>query len=139
MRFLSIVAGIDHRTVLGATIIALAHTLGRIVRFPEYLEQFLIAHTLRIETHQHYFGMAGQAAADLLIDRIRCKSPGITHRCGINALQFPKRAFCTPKTAQPKHRHFHAFREWGLEWMTVDKMVFRNRHRGGTSRQCLFW
>ena len=41
--------------VLGANVVPLLHTLGRVVTFPERLQQGLIAHNGRVKCHQHDF------------------------------------------------------------------------------------
>src|SRR5438067_12837607 len=74
--------GIDRRAVLRADIVALAHALGRVVAFPEQFQQRLIARHLRVVDDQHRLGVAGLAAAHLLIGRVRRMAAGITDRGG---------------------------------------------------------
>ena len=47
------------RTILRSAVVTLLHALRRVVIFPEYLEQLLIADNLRIVDHAHGFSMAG--------------------------------------------------------------------------------
>ena len=62
--------GVDRRAVLRANVVALAHPLGRVVAFPEHLEERVVAGDLGVEHHQHRLGMAGLAAAHLLVGRV---------------------------------------------------------------------
>src|SRR5262252_3935896 len=56
---------VDGRAILRADIIALAHALGRVVAFPESLQEPVVADLLRVIDDEHDLGMAGAAAANL--------------------------------------------------------------------------
>src|SRR5277367_821664 len=57
----------DRRAVLAANIPALAVGCGGVVHTPEGLEQLLVAHLPWVEPHLDGLGVAGVAAADLLV------------------------------------------------------------------------
>ena len=61
----------DRGTILRADIVALAVELRRIVSGEEDVEYLLIAYRVRIEGETDGLGMAGAAAADLLVSRVR--------------------------------------------------------------------
>src|SRR5205814_898981 len=62
---------IDAGAILRADVVALAHALGRIVAFPERLEQPLVGDFRRVVDHEHHLVVAGAPGADLLIGRVR--------------------------------------------------------------------
>ena len=74
------IEGKDHRAVLRAGVIPLAHSLSWVVRFPELLQQFLVRDLLRIVDDAHHFRMPGIPAADFLVGRVRRESAGIADR-----------------------------------------------------------
>ena len=78
--------------------------------FPERLQELLVGDILRIEHHQHHFGMTG-AARDLFIGRIGRMSAGIADGGRMDAVtEFPELALCAPETAQSEHRLLEAGR-----------------------------
>src|ERR1700756_372810 len=56
---LRIAKRVDRAAILRADVVALTHALGRIVAFPERLQETLVGDLLRIEHHKHHFGVAG--------------------------------------------------------------------------------
>src|SRR5690606_7109943 len=86
----------DHRTVLGAHVVALAHALGRVVVLPEGLEQGLERHGGRLVDHQHHLGMAGLPGAHLAIGRVRSFAAGVTRGGGHHARERPELALHAP-------------------------------------------
>src|SRR4030067_1083743 len=64
---LRLAVAVDRRAVLGADVRALAHSLRRVVAFPEPAEQLPVAHDARVEDDEHHLGVAREAAADLLV------------------------------------------------------------------------
>ena len=77
LRFLRLVLGEDRRAILGADVIALAVELGRVVDREEDVEQVAIADLVGIEGDADRLGMAGVAAAYLLVGRIGGLPAGI--------------------------------------------------------------
>src|SRR5271155_107613 len=59
--------GEDRRAVLAANIPALAVGCGGVAHTPERLQQLLVAHLPWVEPHLDRLGVAGVAAADLLV------------------------------------------------------------------------
>ena len=58
-------------------IVALAVQLGRVVRPHEHVEDFAIGDRRGVEGHPDRLGMAGGAAADLLVGRVRHRAADI--------------------------------------------------------------
>src|SRR5271166_4135956 len=58
---------VDRRTVLRSDVIALAHALGRVMILPEDLEQILVGDFGWVVGDEHDLGVAGSAAAGLLV------------------------------------------------------------------------
>src|SRR6516165_2225989 len=54
---LRVVVSVDRASILRADVVALTHALRRVVVLPERLQQALIGDLLRIEHHQHHFGV----------------------------------------------------------------------------------
>jgi hypothetical protein len=76
---------IEGRAVLGAVIVALAHALGRIVIFPENLEQLFIANDGRVVHHAHRFRVSGLTGANFAVGRVWGVTAGIARGGAINA------------------------------------------------------
>src|SRR5574340_1167709 len=108
-------------TVLRAHVVALTHTLRRVVRFPEQFQQLFVTDSFGIKHHAHYFSVASAARTHFFICRIRCIAARIT--CGgyIYAGLLPKLALRAPETAQAEHRLLHALGKRRLECVAVDE------------------
>src|SRR5581483_5643108 len=94
--------GVDRRAVLRADIVALAHALGRVVAFPEHLQEAVIADDLGVVDDEYDLGMPGLAAAHLFIGRVRGGAAGIADRRGPHARRLPELALGAPEAAEPK-------------------------------------
>jgi hypothetical protein len=91
---------VDGRAVLRAGIVALAHALRRVVRFPEHLEEVAIGHHVGLKDHHHRLGMAGHAAAHLLIGGIGRDPSHVAHRGDPNARNLPEPSLGAPVAAE---------------------------------------
>src|SRR5436305_13745800 len=67
----------DRRAILGADVIALAIELRRVVGREEDIQQIVVAELLRIEGDPDRFGVAGVAAAYLLIGGAGDRAAGV--------------------------------------------------------------
>src|SRR5262249_55554811 len=106
---------VDAGAVLRAHVVALAHALGRIVVFPERLEQLLVRDLLRVIDHQNHLVVPGAAGANLLVRRVGRVATGVADGGDVNAItQFPELAFCSPATAPAEHRRLESLRTWPL-------------------------
>src|ERR1044072_3218293 len=102
---------IDAGTVLRADVVALAHALGRVVAFPEGLEQLFVRDLGRIVDHQHDLVVPGTAGADFLIGRVRRDRSRIAVRRRVNAVaDLPEHALRAPEAAKSEDRGFEAGR-----------------------------
>src|SRR5215204_2407258 len=91
---------VDRRAVLRACVIALSHTLRRVMGLPEHCEQFPVGDLLRIEDDEHGFGIPGSSAADLLVGRVRCEGTGVADRRRVNAVDLPEFTLGPPEAAE---------------------------------------
>jgi hypothetical protein len=87
---------------LRADVVALTHTLRRIVCLEEYLQQIGVADHRRVIDHEHHLGVPGAAAADFLVARIRRMAAGVADRRHPNAVAFPELALGAPEAAEPE-------------------------------------
>src|SRR5262245_1541771 len=129
---------VDAGAVLRAHVIALAHALGRIVVFPECLEQLLVRDLLWVIDDQNHLVVPGAAGANLLVRRVGRVATGVPDGGDVNAItQFPELAFGAPEAAHAEHRGLEALGIWPLERSAQYEMLARGRDRRGTSRQGL--
>src|SRR5260370_9603735 len=96
---LRVADGIDRGTILGANVVALTHALRRVVTFPKRLQELLVRDFLRIESHQHRFGMTGAARTDLLVSGVFGTTAGVAHGGSIDtvAAGFPEFTLRAPE------------------------------------------
>src|SRR5690625_5378402 len=92
--------GKDGTAVLCSDVIALAHALGRIVPFPERLEDLGIGYLLRVKDHPHSLGVTGQAATHLFVSGIGRVPALIAYRRHPDARQAPEEALRAPEASQ---------------------------------------
>src|SRR6266403_6145038 len=141
---LRVAESVDRGTILGADVIALTHALRRVVTFPKRLQELVVRDFLRIEHHQHRFGMTGAARTDLLVSGVFGVTAGVAHGGGIDAIaEFPKLTLRAPETAEPERRLLQACRIRRLQLTAVHEMprcsrdrVLAARQRLGYARQC---
>src|SRR5262252_7400860 len=121
---------VDARAVLRAHVVALAHALGRIVVFPECLEQLLVRDLLWVIDHQNHLVVPGAAGANLLVRWVGRVATGVADGGDVNAItQFPKLAFGSPEAAHAEHRGLEALGIWPLERSVQYEMLARGRDR----------
>src|SRR5699024_8227884 len=98
-RFIFGFVPVDSRTVLRATVVALAESLGGIVVLPELLEQAFQVHLRRIVHDLHSFGVAGAPRAHFFVRGIRTISAVVTGGRGDHSVNTPKNPFRAPETS----------------------------------------
>ena len=101
---LALVKYLDHTSVLGPDVIALTHTLSRIVVFPERGEQLVVRDDTRIKHDENDFGMTCHPSAHLPVRRVNDTSTGVSDCRDVDAGQLPKESFCTPEAAHSEYR-----------------------------------
>ena len=129
---------IDHRAVLAADVVALAHALGRVVQFPEHLQQVFVFHFGLVIHHQHHFAVAGQAGADFFVGRVRREAAGVADHAADHAVALPELALGAPEATQAEDRETDVIQEGPQQRVAVDEVGFRQGHRGFAARQSLF-
>src|SRR4051794_13232698 len=100
---LSVARRVDRRAVLGAHVVALAHSLCRVVVLPEALQQRLVARLLRVEDDEHGLGVARPRAADLVVGRVRREAARVPDGRRVDTRRLPEDALRTPEAAQSEH------------------------------------
>ena len=134
---LLIIVYIDSRAVLRATVVALTHPLGRVMGFPECLEQRPIRNGTGIEHHTHDLIVSRLAAAHFLVCRIGRVTSRVTHRGRMHAFEVPEHLFGAPETTQTKQRKMQLVREGSPESIAVHKVCGGHGHRVLAARQCI--
>src|SRR5262249_35163193 len=123
-------------SVLGADIIALPHSLGRVMTLPKGPEQLLVGNLFRVEHHQHDLVVASLARTNFLIGGIWREPARIADGGDVNPVaQVPELAFGAPKASQAENRGLGALRIWPLERAAVDEMARRRGDRFLAARQ----
>ena len=89
----------DCRTVLCAHVVALAHSLSRVVVFQEDSEDRLGRDLIGVVGYSNGFGVSGASRAHLVVNGVRGETAhlpdgGLQHSVGV-----PKQLFGSPKTA----------------------------------------
>ena len=123
---LRLARGVDHRAVLRADVVALAHALGGIVRLPEDAQQIVVADLAGVEDDLHDFGVASLRGADLLVARVRRVAAGVADRGGVDPWQLPEDLLSAPEAAQAEDRRLQAGREWPLQRGAQHLVPLRN-------------
>src|SRR6185437_14285414 len=96
----------DHRAILIADIRPLAIHLGGVVRFPEDLQQVVIAHALRVVFDFYHLGMAGGVRTHIAVRGIQLRAALKAHLRRHNSRYLPERCLYVPETARAKRRLF---------------------------------
>src|SRR5262249_29069569 len=125
---LSLVRPQNQRAVLRADVVALPHALRRIVRLPEGRKELVIGDALGVEDAEDSLRRAGQAAAALLVGRIRRVTAGISHRCRVDARELPEDALGAPEAAEAEDGLFEPFGEGRLQRCAQHLVPARDRH-----------
>src|SRR5215211_271867 len=100
-------AVVDGGAVLRADVIALAHALGRVVSLPERAQDLVVRDLRRVEHDEHDLGVAGRAAADLLVRRVRRVAARVAHRGRVDAVELPEQALSAPEAAHADDELLH--------------------------------
>ena len=93
--------------VLGTHIRALAVGRSGVVAFPEHIQQIAVGNLCRIEGYLHRFGMAGAAAANVLIAGVIMGSAGIADGGGDDARNLSESRLHAPETTGSEGRFLH--------------------------------
>jgi len=96
----------DDRAVLCAFIRALAVQRGWVMGLPENIEKFFVGYFRGIKFNLRDLGMAGIAAANLLVSRIRGMAAGKAAGDGFDAGQPLEDGFHAPEAATAKRGEF---------------------------------
>ena len=105
--------------------------------FPEQLDEIPIADDLGIEHHLHRLGVAGQAAAHLLVGGIGGQPPLIPGGGGIDPGLLPEQTLHTPETAHAEPGKLHPLGPGPLGRVAVYCVHLANLQRFPPSRQRL--
>ncbi len=130
---------IEHPETLGADIVALPHSLGRIVTFPEHFQQSFQTGFGSIKNDFDDFVMAGLTRTNLFIGGIGGVARAVTHCGGIDAGLRPEALFRAPKTSHAHDDFVHACGERRTQWGSQHMVVIGDRHRRRSSRQGSVW
>src|SRR5690606_10070231 len=128
----------DHRAVLGSHVVALAHALGGVVALPEDLEQVGVGDAVGVEDHPYGLGVAGEAAADLLVGGVGGVAARVADGRGDDAVlgaQPPEGAFHAPEAAHAELGDLGAFGVGRGQRGVQDLVAFGDRHRGVATGQ----
>src|SRR3990172_6329869 len=68
-------------TILAAMVWTLPVELGRIVDFPEYVQQLFVSYLFRVKLYQHGFRMLRSVSANVFVCRRIKPSARVTYRC----------------------------------------------------------
>src|SRR5919197_4050512 len=123
---LLVVGGVDRRAVLGADVVALAHALRRVVALPEHLQQLVVRALRGVVDDQHGLGVAGAAAADLLVGGVRRVAAGVADGGGDDAGRLPEEALGAPEAAEREDRRARPLGERRLDALAVDGVALGN-------------
>ena len=104
-------------------VVALAHALGGVVALPEDAQHLLVARLGRVEHHQHGLGVAGAAAADLLVGGVGREAAGVADGGGPDALGLPELALRAPEAAHAEHGLLEALGEGRRERVAEHEMA----------------
>src|SRR5205814_8879550 len=108
------------------------------VVLPERLEQRLVARDGRVEDDEHGLGVAGLAATDLLVARVRRVAAAVADGGRVDARDLPELALGAPETAEREDGAPEALGEWRLERVAVDVVRGGDGHlRGATGQRAL--
>ena len=116
--------------VLGADVVALAHALGRVVLLEEDLEQVGVGDLRRVEGDQHRLGVAGLAAADLLVGRVRRGAVHVADRRRVDAVEPPEEPLGAPEAAEGEVGDLDPVREGRLQRRAEHRVALGNVEGG---------
>src|SRR5258706_4744412 len=117
---LLVVGGEDRGAVLRPDVVALAHPLGRVVVLPEDLEELLVRALRRVVGDEDGLGVAGSAAADLAVVRVRRLATDIADGGADHAGRLPEVLLGAPEAAHREDRRSGAVGPGRGEGRTVD-------------------
>ena len=131
---LGVVARENRGSILGADIIALTHTLRRVVAFPEYLQQFFETDDGWVEYDVHDFGVTREAGSDFTICRVGRYAARVPHRRAVHAGCLPEAPLGTPETAEREYRLPQVIIKWRIDAIAINEVSIRHRHSLCTAR-----
>ena len=86
-------------------------------------EQAVVGDHGRIEDDQHGFGVAGRAAADLVVGRVGREAADVTDGRHMHARQLPEDSLGAPEATQREDRGLEALRPRTVQRAAVDEVV----------------
>ena len=104
LALLALVLREDRRTILSPDVVALAIELRRVVNREEDVEQIVIAQLVIVEGDPDRLGVAGIAAADLLVGGIFGASAGVAAFDLLHAHDVEENRLGAPKAPACQHR-----------------------------------
>src|SRR6478609_1034506 len=99
---------VDRGAVLGADVVALAHALGRVVDLEELLDQVGVGHLGGVEDDPDGLGVAGPAAAHLVVGRVGRAAAGVADRRRPDTGDLPVDLLRAPEAAEAEDRDLEA-------------------------------
>src|SRR4029078_11447278 len=106
----------DLGPILGPSVIALTHALGRVVVLPEDLEELLVRDLRWIADDAQRLRMRGLARARLVVRRVRCRAALVPDRRRPDARLLPERLFLAPEAAERELRDVEVVRIGDADW-----------------------
>src|SRR5690606_36548264 len=82
---ISVIKSIDHASISGSNVVALAHPLRRVMFFPKHAQQGSKVNGLWIVNHENNFRMSGEASTSFFIGWVRSDPASISNRGHIHA------------------------------------------------------
>ena len=138
-RMLCVVVRENRGSILGAHIISLAHTLRRVVAFPEYLQQLFETDDVRVEYDEHDLRVTREPCTDFTIGRVRRYAACVSHRRAVYPGRLPEAPFGTPETTEREDRLRQVIRKWRNNAIAVNKVPIRHGHPFCAARQRFLW
>src|SRR5215218_6017265 len=126
---------VDRGAVLGPEVVALAHALRRVVALPERAQDLLERDLRRVEHDEHGLGVAGRAAADLLVRRVRRVAARVAGGGRVDAVELPAQPLGAPEAAEPDDELLHLLGKRGLERGPEHVVALGDGDRSVPSRQ----
>ena len=128
-------AVVDGRAVLRPDVVALAHALRRVMALPERPQDVVERDLRGVEHDEHGLGVAGRAAADLLVRRVRRVAARVAGCGRVDAVELPEQALGAPKAAEPDDELLHLLGERRRERGAEDVVALGHGNRSVPPRE----
>ena len=120
----------ETRSVLGADVVPLPHSLGGIVLLEEMNDEIFVTDLGRVVGNQHDLGMTSLTGAHLLVRRVWRESTHVPGRGRVDPGEFPEKPLGAPETAHPEIGRFDSGWEGRLQWGIQDIMTVGTANAG---------